>query len=120
MPSISILTLLVFLSIFSLSLALPQGCPAPSNASTVQAGKAIYFITNEDRNDLIALPVGSDGTLSKGSCTSTGGSGSLSIDGSTNQPAVRDGLVSQGSVAIAGKVSTHIARFPFLVLKSGS
>lgn len=71
---------------------------------SVPVGKAIYFLTNDQTNMVIALPIASDGTLSQGTSTATGGSGSNSIEASTGQPAAPDALNSQGSVTIAGNV----------------
>jgi hypothetical protein len=67
-------------------------------------GKAIYLITNEETNGVLALPIGKDGTLSKGSITMTGGAGSVAVDADGN-PATPDALVSQSSLTIAGKAS---------------
>ena len=68
-------------------------------------GKAVYLMTNDDENSVVALTVMPDGTLKKGSVTSTGGKGSISLDGMTGEPAATDGLVSQGSLTVAGQVS---------------
>jgi len=76
----------------------PQGCKPAA-----PAGKAIYLITNEQTNKVVALPIGVDGMLSKGTSIATGGAGSNSIDGSTKKPAAPDALVSQGALTIAGK-----------------
>ncbi|KAF5006448.1 hypothetical protein FDECE_7170 [Fusarium decemcellulare] len=67
----------------------------------VHHGKAIYFITNEQENGVAALPIGPDGTLSKGTITHTGGSGSVAL-GSDGLPATPDGLLSQSALAISG------------------
>ena len=72
-----------------------------------QAGKAVYLITNDADNAVVALPVAADGTLSKGSVTPTGGKGANSIDAMTNQPAGPDALASQGSLTVAGQVSIN-------------
>jgi hypothetical protein len=64
------------------------------------------LITNDQSNSVVALPVGSDGTLSKGTLTPTGGEGSNTIDGATNQPAAPDALVAQSSLTRVGNVST--------------
>ncbi|OCL08836.1 hypothetical protein AOQ84DRAFT_221484 [Glonium stellatum] len=63
-------------------------------------GKAIYFITNDDDNAVIALSINLDGTLSRGTITSTGGAGSnvLAVGGMTTQ--APDALVAQSSLAI--------------------
>lgn len=78
------------------------GAAAQAQAAT---GQAIYFLTNDAQNAVVALPIGADGTLSAGSVTATGGSGSNSIDGSTNTTAAPDALVGQSSLTIAGQVS---------------
>ncbi|KAB5525524.1 hypothetical protein GE09DRAFT_1229330 [Coniochaeta sp. 2T2.1] len=81
---------------------LPQavlGLPAACSA----VGKAVYLISNGPENNVIALPIGADGTLSKGSSIATGGAGSNSVDSATNQPAAPDALVSQGSLTLAGE-----------------
>ena len=78
-----------------------EGCSA--------TGKAVYFLTNDDENSVVALTINGDGTLRKGSVTSAGGKGSISLDGATGEPAVNDGLVSQGSLTVAGQVSSSLA-----------
>ena len=75
---------------------------APRHAA--QQPRAIYFQTNTPQNNIVALPVQQDGTLAQGSMTPTGGSGLQEIDGKTGQPASPDGLSSQDSVVVAGKV----------------
>jgi hypothetical protein len=66
--------------------------------------KAIYFLSNLEENSVISLSVGSDGTLSEGSTTSTGGMGARGINGMTNQPSGPDALFSQSSVSVVGNV----------------
>ncbi|KAJ9148577.1 3-carboxymuconate cyclase [Pleurostoma richardsiae] len=93
------------LSIFLLALA-PilvhvSGRPAACKA-TPKAAKAVYVMSNAQANCVAAIPIGADGMLSNGTCTVTGGAGSNSIDGTTNQPAAPDALVSQSSLTIAG------------------
>lgn len=68
-----------------------------------KVGKAIYFLTNEDTNAVVALPIGQDGKLSKGTVTETGGEGSVAVDGA-GQPATPDALVGQSSITVSGKV----------------
>jgi hypothetical protein len=70
---------------------------------TATMAKAIYFITNDAQNSIVALKVAGDGTLSDGSVTSTGGAGMTGVD-ANGSPAVPDGLFSQGAVKVAGKV----------------
>ena len=67
-------------------------------------GKAIYFLTNNQQNAVVALPIAADGTLSNGTVTETSGMGSNSIDGSTNSSAGPDALVGQAAVTVAGQV----------------
>ncbi|KAK4165531.1 hypothetical protein QBC43DRAFT_351127 [Cladorrhinum sp. PSN259] len=71
------------------------GSPAPG------AGKALYLITNDEANAVVALRVGPDGRLSPGSVTPTNGAGSVALN-SMNQPAAPDALVSQSALTIAG------------------
>jgi len=80
----------------------PSACKA-----TPKAAKAIYVMSNAQANCVAAIPIGADGMLSNGTCTVTGGAGSNSIDGTTNQPAAPDALVSQSSLTIAGNVRHH-------------
>ncbi|KAK9233830.1 hypothetical protein V1525DRAFT_351249 [Lipomyces kononenkoae] len=87
---------------------LTQGAPFPANVCprldhTAPVGKAIYFLTNEAENAIVAVPIGLDGKLSHGTVTFTGGAGSSSISASTMMPAGPDALISQSSVTIAGK-----------------
>ena len=100
------------LSVLSVGLTLlalsSQATARPRKVKTSSSPKAVYFITNNDDNAVVAVPVGADGTLSGGALTCTGGRGSVSIDGSTNAPAAKDGLVSQSSLSIAGRVSFEI------------
>ena len=83
-----------------LAAAAPRGCQKQSRAS----GQALYLISNEATNSVVALRIGADGRLSAGASTKTGGSGANGIDGSTNQPAAPDALFSQSALTVAGKV----------------
>ncbi|KAM0419060.1 hypothetical protein ACHAPT_011999 [Fusarium lateritium] len=65
-------------------------------------GKAIYLLTNDEANGVVALPIGDDGTLSKGTVTMTCGAGSVAVD-ADGKPATPDALVSQSALTIAGK-----------------
>jgi hypothetical protein len=67
-------------------------------------GKAIYMITNDKENAVVALPIGQDGTLSKGTVTKTGGCGSVAVN-AMGQPATPDALVGQSALTMAGNVS---------------
>ncbi|GJN84363.1 hypothetical protein PLIIFM63780_007919 [Purpureocillium lilacinum] len=62
------------------------------------------MITNDETNGVVALPVGSDGKLSKGTVTSTQGNGSVALHSDGN-PGTPDALVSQSALTIAGKLS---------------
>lgn len=73
-------------------------------------GKAVYLMTNDATNNVVALPIGVKGMLSTGTCTPTGGAGSNAIDGSTNEPSAPDALVSQSALTVAGNV--RIMRAP--------
>ena len=112
MPSIK--TLLSLASAFS---ALASGavipraerygveCPAPAANGTVELlanAKAVYFMTNAKPNQIVALPIGQDGTLSQGTLTPTGGDGSTEVDAKTGAPTVPDALASQGAVRVVG------------------
>lgn len=99
-----------FQSIFILILAVVgtvQSIPAyidPWSASGIEwkNSRAVYFQTNEHNNSIVALKINENGTLSKGSITSTWGEGDSSISNATNMTASPDGLSSQGSVIVVG------------------
>ncbi|KAK9489474.1 hypothetical protein V1508DRAFT_400815 [Lipomyces doorenjongii] len=79
----------------------PHGeCPSVRKAPV---GKAIYFLTNDAENAVVAVPIGSDGTLSYGTVTATGGAGLSSISGSTMMPSGPDALLSQDALTIVGQ-----------------
>lgn len=82
---------------------LAANAPTPHAGGVGQpaTGKAIYFLTNDAENAVVALPVAAHGTLSQGTVTATGGAGSNSIDGTTNMSAAPDALVGQSSLTIA-------------------
>ncbi|KAI1132284.1 hypothetical protein F5Y10DRAFT_231398 [Nemania abortiva] len=73
------------------------------NNNCPETGTAVYFISNDSPNTIIALPIGEDGTLSKGTITPAGGNGSVSFHGQVGVAAKPDGLVSQSSITIAGQ-----------------
>jgi hypothetical protein len=85
--------------------ALPASCPP----SKVKPGRAIYITSNEQRNSVIALPIGSNGLLSEGTTFSTGGTGSSIVTMSGNKvvPAAADVLSSQSALTVAGNVCIH-------------
>jgi hypothetical protein len=73
------------------------GCP-------VVAARALYFITNNDENSVVAVRVHPNGTLSDGSVTMTGGAGGA---GATDmgEAAGPDPLFSQSVLALSNGVS---------------
>jgi hypothetical protein len=91
---------------FILTLALVLDVSAhPSRCDTgYNSDKAIYMLTNDAKNAVVALPIGADGKLSKGTYIETGGAGSNSVVGSTGELAGPDALVSQSSLTVAGNV----------------
>ena len=94
-----------FLSLALIAKAV-SGRPASCEAAAAAAGrngKAVYIITNEKENQVLALPIDKSGILSSGTCIGTGGEGSVAVDASNN-PAVPDALLSQSSLTIAGNV----------------
>ena len=85
-------------------MTLPAACQVPTAPAktTSENAKAIYFLTNDACNSVVALKVGSDGKLSDGSITMTGGAGMNGIE--NGKPAGPDALFSQGAVKVAGNV----------------
>ncbi|KAJ4256922.1 hypothetical protein NW762_009018 [Fusarium torreyae] len=63
--------------------------------------KAVYFLTNDVENGVVALPVQHDGTLAKGTVTLTGGAGGVHVD-AKGQLVTPDALVSQSSITVLG------------------
>ncbi|KAL7798324.1 hypothetical protein V8C37DRAFT_399114 [Trichoderma ceciliae] len=93
------------LLLLGLAQLVPETVAAPSTSSpNIKPGRAIYMNSNEERNSVIALPIGSNGLVSQGTSTSTGGAGSkvFVVSGNTTQPAGTDALASQSAVSIAG------------------
>lgn len=78
-------------------------------ASGGKNAKAVYFLSNDAKNSVVALKVNADGTLSDGSITLTGGSGASGIDGMTNASAGPDALFSQSALKAEGHVSMPAA-----------
>ncbi|KAM0809492.1 hypothetical protein AB5N19_09836 [Seiridium cardinale] len=71
----------------------------------IATGKAVYILTNEQVNRVLALPIASDGTINGGApchSTATSGSGSNALL-ATGQLAGPDALFSQSALTIAGK-----------------
>lgn len=95
-----------FLAIAALSGAAPcNHTNTGTTASAAKGAKAVYFITNEAQNAIVALKVNADGTLSEGSTTLTGGQGASGVDGAKNSTAGPDALFSQSAVKADGNVN---------------
>ena len=75
-----------------------------SHPCSPQSNNAIFFLTNDQMNSVVAIPIGDGGMLSGGSVTATGGAGSNSIDGATNKAAAPDPLIGQSALTVAGQV----------------
>ena len=87
-------------------LAVATASPVQSrNIGAPKHAKAIYFLTNDAVNAVVALPITSDGTLSKGTITATGGNGSNAVGGKAMEPLTPDALVGQSALTISGNVS---------------
>ncbi|KFX92946.1 hypothetical protein V490_05067 [Pseudogymnoascus sp. VKM F-3557] len=96
----------ILLSAAVLGLVAVEGAPSNGGHPAPPQGngpKAIYFLTNEAKNAVVALPVECDGTLSHGSVTGTGGKGANSIDQDTKLPAAPDALSSQSALTVSGQ-----------------
>lgn len=112
----------LFIFIFALLLSIAAAAPyqrqgqnskscmqkLQQNPSPASTGRAIYFLTNDAQNAVVALPIGNDGRVSKGTVTKTGGAGANSIDGATNQKAAPDALIGQSALTVVGRVSHTI------------
>lgn len=81
------------------------GASCVQQAAKPTVGKAIYFLTNDAENAVVAVPIGANGMLSKGTVTKTGGAGSISVD-AKGKPATPDALVAQSSLTVVGNVSS--------------
>ncbi|KAK2767807.1 hypothetical protein FQN54_003966 [Arachnomyces sp. PD_36] len=98
--SLHILSLLLFLSHVS---ALPAAqCSNQTAKGTARTARAVYFLTNDCSNSVVALKVNNDGTLSDGSITPTDGAGGNGFDVAKNQSSAPDALFSQGALKVAG------------------
>ena len=70
--------------------------------------KAVYFMTNEAQNAVVALPVSKDGSLSTWTMTATGAAGGSLVSAMDGTPDGPDALGSQGSVQVADDVSAEL------------
>jgi hypothetical protein len=82
-----------------------MSCMPQRNAGNPVVGKAIYILTNDVENAVVALPIGADGLISKGKVMKTGGAGSVAVD-AEGKPATPDALLSQSALTVAGNVSS--------------
>jgi len=80
------------------------GMSCAQQAAKATVGKAIYFLTNDAENAVVAVPIGADGMLSKGTVMKTGGAGSIAVD-TKGKPATPDALVGQSALTVVGNVS---------------
>ncbi|OIW33070.1 hypothetical protein CONLIGDRAFT_695437 [Coniochaeta ligniaria NRRL 30616] len=83
-------------SVVLAALVLPVSALPQTTRSS--SGKAIYIITNDAKNAVVAVRIGRDGQLSRGTTTETGGAGGSGVDSATNQTAAPDSLFSQSSL----------------------
>lgn len=98
------LSFLTLTSLTSLTNAAPRKRPTAAPAGPSENAKAVYLLSNEVQNSVVALKVNPDGTLSPGSVHFTGGKGAAAIDDATNATAGRDVLYSQSSLKADGNV----------------
>jgi len=79
-------------------------CPGGGKPSSAAGtAKALYLITNDEANAVVALRIGADGLLSRGSVNPTNGAGSVALN-SQKKPATPDALVSQSALTVAENV----------------
>lgn len=95
-------TLLLALVAQAIASPCPKGC-GKNKAKAAKNAKAIYVLSNEKANAVVAMPIGKDGMVGKPVSTATGGEGATGVD-DKGQPAVPDALFSQSAVTVAGKV----------------
>lgn len=104
-----VLFLPLVLAMMLLADAAPCNCPGIEAGAAVgrtnKNAKAVYFLTNDAKNSVVALKVDTDGTLSDGSITLTGGSGASGIESKNNATAGPDSLFSQSALKAEGNVS---------------
>ena len=104
--------LLSFLAMMLLADAAPSSGPGAEAAGRLNA-KAVFFLTKEAENSVVALKVNPNGTLSEGSITLTGGSGASGLDGMANNTAAGpDALFSQSALKAECNVSVSVAVSP--------
>ena len=70
--------------------------------------KAVYFMTNEAQNAVVALSVAKDGSLSTWTMTATGAAGGSLVSATDGTPNGPDALGSQGSVQVTDNVRVEL------------
>lgn len=93
--------------------ALTEAAPPISRNKPWQqgtTGRAIYIITDEAENAVVALPIQSDGSLAAGTSTKTGGAGAYMINAASGQPVFPDPLSSQSALTLVGNVRQRTPR----------
>lgn len=78
-------------------------------------GKAIYFMTNEAQNAVVALPIKDDGSLAAGKSIKTGGAGAVMIEAASGKPQLPDGTASQSALTRVGNASGNTS-LRFLII----
>lgn len=77
----------------------PQGPQGTAGVPNLNNAKALYFLTNNAENAVVAVELDGDGLVTgRSSVTPTLGVGANGIDGATGQPAVPDALFSQSAL----------------------
>lgn len=102
---------LSFFALLCLAVAAPGTRPTAGRAGLAKNAKAVYLLSNEVENAVVALKVNRDGALSPGSVHLTGGKGAAGVDDATNATADRDVLFSQSSLRIDGNVRSCLHPF---------
>ena len=70
--------------------------------------EAVYFMTNEAQNAVVALSVAKDGSLSTWTMTATGAAGGSLVSATDGTPNGPDALGSQGSVQVTDNVRVEL------------
>jgi hypothetical protein len=86
------------------AVGIPTQAAVVADREPVTIVRAIYLLTNNSPNKIVALKVNKDGTLSEGTFTPTGGNGGSYI-GSDGAIVPTDALASQDCIVREGNVS---------------
>ncbi|KAK0749203.1 hypothetical protein B0T18DRAFT_427362 [Schizothecium vesticola] len=104
MPSLASLAV-ALLGLLPAITALPSNAHLGPRQSRLRNARAIYFLTNNEDNAVIAAELGPDGLLTgRASSSLTGGLGGSGIDAATNLPAAPDSLFSQSAITVLGNL----------------